>query len=308
MEEGNISDIGTGTIEGDLSNNSGVTASSMTAKSWGLESFYTDKGVNQEAVEGLKESPFRSFVSKYTSPDAAIKGLTSLQQMANDHHPERPTEDAPQEVKDRFMAYRNKMNGVPEKIEDYGVRKPDELPDEQWDQSRLDSYMSVLHKHGASPEMVKDLVGMDLEQGASYLEQQKAEAVHQKETSIAELRQELGADADRCIQDAQKAAEALGLVTPEEGFLNTKLTVKDYVKMMAEAYKFMGEDKMQKAVMDGDTSAAGELKARWTAIESGSNQSDPTTADMWSGDPKREQLAAAVIMGLREQYEKLTRR
>lgn len=124
-----------------------------------------------------------------------------------------------------------KARNLPTDPKEYGITKPDDLPDAIWESAKMDSWAALLHKLEVPPEAAKELVGYWNQQSrealTQYAQQQEAAKAAEalaKDKWVREqkefLVQDFGVEVDPAINKIQKltglAKEALDPAIPEQ--------------------------------------------------------------------------------------------
>lgn len=186
--------------------------------------------------------PMKETAGRYKTPVELIRGLHNANTLlgAKANAVIIPTEKStPEEV----AAFREKL-GVPAKPEDYKVTKPDNLPaGVEWDEEKTKTYVETLHKHNATPSLVKELVAMRVAEQTAQLEAQKQGEAAFIQQGIATLKKEWGNDFDANFKKAEAVvnhyAERTGLKLDHVAF-----QFPEVIRFIAAIHKdHMGESK-----------------------------------------------------------------
>jgi hypothetical protein len=183
----------------------------------------------------------------------------------------------PESSTEEVTAFRKAL-GVPETIEGYAKEtRPAELPDGiQWNDDIAKSYFEVAHRHNVSTEAMKELIALNVKQ-REFEQQAQIESVNEtKHRGLAHLRATWGADFERNIAVAQRAA-ALGGVDPNSYGWRDPEVVKLVVRMAG----MMGEDKFVGA---GTALPAGTADLRIRAMDIMRNPANPLHQRYRDGD------------------------
>lgn len=195
-------------------------------------------------------------------------------------------EGASEQAKTERAALLRQINRTPEKIEDYGVKKPDDIPDELWNPELANTVLGEMHKLGASPEMVKAVFEADRASTIKAIEAHKAAKAEFVAAEGKVLKETFGADFDRKIDLAKRGARTLGLDPNDPLFGNSKLVIA-----MAKYAESISEDKLVSG--DSQQTNGGSDKARAMDIINNAGNSlhkayhDPS-------DPMHEQAKSQV--------------
>lgn len=258
-------------------------------------SYYNESGLNREALETLPESaaPIRSMLEKYQSEDALYGGIKHLQHLAGQKSLQRLPADADDAQKHQHATMVKEYFGVPDHAEGYGIVKPENIPDEVWDQEGTDKLLGILHQHNASPELVRALAAHQVE----GFEAEIAKAPEAEAQRIAGINEELqgsfGTELSVVSAEAMKGLQALGVAVPESGNLaDLKISYTDIVKAGQRMTQLISEDTISReAGRDNRQSGAGSYQDQAMAIKT--DPANPFYADFTSEDPSRQKRAQA---------------
>lgn len=122
--------------------------------------------------------------------------------------------DAPDTAKAERKALLDGINGVPSSPKDYGISRPADLPESQWNQKLADNYSAWAHKYSVSPAAAKELMQVQvlavkdqLANQASYVQTFFANEDKAFEATIKQQ----NIPAERAAALIQKGALAAGL-------------------------------------------------------------------------------------------------
>lgn len=286
----------------------GTPPAEGTPASTGTLGFYSEKGLDRSRLDGLPEEAkgFRSLLEKYPTENELFKGIQNLQYSAAQKRLERPAEDAPDDVKTQHQQMVREYNQVPESPEGYGITRPDDVPEEYWNEERAGGIAAILHKHNASPELVRELVAAEVEATKGVIAGGEEARVAQKSETLTALRSELGAATDQALLDAKRGAMTLGINVPDD-ILDTQIDGKTFVKAMNNMTKLISEDRLVTPTGGaGEIESTGDIMSEIKAIKG--DPSNPFYADYNSGDPARQQRAQERLRKLGARHELLNKR
>lgn len=217
-----------------------------------------------DALKGHKD-----LFAKYQTAEAFFHGMVNHQQLASKKGLQPLAPNAPAEVVAERQALMRTLNGVPEKPEGYGIKRPDDMPEENWNGPYVDGMLGILHKHNAPPALVQELVKADLDAANKIREGHGAHSEQHLAAQAAELKKEFGegeAFASK-IGMAQRAARTLGLDINDPSIgNNAKLIVA-----LAKVAEMTGEDRL----VSGDGKGGDGKSDREKARDIVSNASNP---------------------------------
>lgn len=186
--------------------------------------------------------PAKDTLGRYKNPIEALRGLhnanVKMGKMADAVL--LPNEKStPEEIAE----FREKA-GIPQKPEDYGVKKPDNLPaGVQWDDEKTKTYVATLHKHNASPALVKELVALRVADEVANLQAVEEGGKAFIQQGLETLRKEWGGEFDSNIKKAEAVvnhySEKTGLKLDHVAF-----QFPEVIRFVAAIHKdYMGESK-----------------------------------------------------------------
>jgi hypothetical protein len=139
---------------------------------------------------------------RFTSLKGLVESHANLQKLVGGDKIPLPKADASPAEWDAFYA----KLGRPEKPDGYGLKKPDDLPAEAWDDARTKGFSDVAHKLGLTPKQAQGLMEWEL----GNVKGQMAMLAQRPDETTALLRQEWGAKADTRLAAASALAHKLG--------------------------------------------------------------------------------------------------
>jgi hypothetical protein len=185
-----------------------------------------------------------------------------------------------------------KLNGVPEKPEDYGLKKPEQLPEGvQWNEKLAGDFAKLAHELHLPPSAVQKLAEFhNGNLGAMQKQAQETQAAKRAEV-IGALKQEWGADFERTANDAATAAKAIGVDIETSELADHP----DFIKAMANVAKLLKEDTRLPTESKSDLSAS--VTSRMEAIRN--------SADfLGKNGPEKAQAALAQLKRLHDSVKK----
>lgn len=216
--------------------------------------------------------------------EALLGGMGNLANLAGKKGLEPLPKDAPAELVAERQALMRKLNNVPEKPEGYGIKKPDGVPDDQWNGEYVGGILGVLHKHNASPELVQELTKFDGEFSQKLRaggEAAQAQALNKERET---LKTEFGAEFGKKISLAARAAKTLGLDPENDPMFRTAAGVK----AMLRVAEMVSEDRL----VSGEGGADFGKSDREKALDIVNNPANPLHKAFH--DPEHPQHQAAV--------------
>jgi len=125
-----------------------VSTGKPTAESKTLTSFIGEDGSFKDGWRDSLPEEIRSekIFDRVKNFEGAMRSLASAERMIGKDKIPIPNENSTQDEWDRFF----KVGGRPEKADEYGFKRPEQLPEEYWDDNRAKKFQDVFHKAGIS--------------------------------------------------------------------------------------------------------------------------------------------------------------
>jgi hypothetical protein len=211
------------------------------AKSWYADLWGADGKINHAAYDRLPDhlKAHKSTFAKYNTVEAFMGGYANLAQLAGKKALAPLPPDANDEMKAERNALMRQLNNVPEKPDGYGIKRPENYPEQAWNEDYVNGVMSTLHKYNAPPELAKELLELD-SKFASNLHSSSAQKQQQYvQAEIKSLQSEWGNNYQPNLLKAARVASTLGLDPNDPVFASSKL-----VKAMAQVADMVSESKL----------------------------------------------------------------
>lgn len=259
-------------------------------------SFYGDQGLNREAVEKLPDSykPIKSLLEKYPSEEAFIGGVKNLQYLAGQKSLQPLPADADEAQKEQHSKMVKEYFGVPDSPEGYGIQKPEDVPDELWDEKSTNDLVGILHKHNASPDMVRELTEYQVNAMKAAVGSPEEQHAAHVESVNKDLKAKFGNELGQVSEAGLKGLKMLGVEIPESGQV-ADLHI-GYAEILAAGKRMtelIGEDPNGRAKGGNNQATAGSYKQQAEAIKDGSDPSNKFYQDFTSEEPARQKRAQA---------------
>ena len=245
-----------------------------------------DKKAFDRLPDGLKAH--KDLFAKYDTAEAFFHGVANLGQLAGKKGLQPLPDGAPAEVVAERNALMRQLNGVPEKPEGYGLAKPADMPDEQWNGEYVTGIAGILHKHNVSPACAKELAAYDIAAAQKMREGYGAqgEAALQKEAGALKEAFGEGDAFSGKINMAQRAARTLGLDINDPTIGNNSRIII----ALAKVAEMVSEDRL----VSGDGKGGDSMTDRQKAIDIVKNESNPLhKAYHDPNDPRHDEAVAA---------------
>lgn len=217
----------------------------VTAESF-WRGWITDEGkINKARYDHLPEDlkGARPMLERYETPDDVLKSLVNHAKLAREKTLSPPPDNAPEADKKAFDEQYRRIFNVPQKPEDYGITKPEALPDEMWDNDYATGMAKAFHEAAIPPGAAKKLIEANnkLQEAAfAKIQQQQEAAFTQKlQAGNERLNQEFGHNRARMEQLAIQVAKQMGIDPSSELFSQNA----EVIIMCARHGVAVGEDK-----------------------------------------------------------------
>lgn len=235
----------------------------------------------------------KAFGAEYSGPLAQAKTVADVDKMLRDSMARArqktdgmvrvPGEGASPEDLAEFR----KAIGGPEKPEDYGELRPQNIPPEAWDAEADKALKTVAHKHGVTPAALKDIMGLYAGQMDTQMAKGMADMTAHVAGQKAILQQEWGEKFESNVRQTIRFAATLGLKPDHPVFQNA-----DVVRALQRGASLVSEDKLINGSTIGLAASPGEqAKAIMT------DPANPHYKAYQSGDPN----AVALVNNLLQQ-------
>lgn len=230
-------------------------------KGWIKEDGSLDKGRLAHLPEELRGD--KALLERFGKFDDLAKSYVHAAKTAREKGLMPLREGATEAEKTDFLMRRAKLNGAPDKPEGYGIKRPDNLPEEAWNENIANRVAKAAHARGLSAEDVQTLFNAQNEGVAEELstiqaEQAKASEADWKAKEKA-LNDAFGANKAERIKEAVAGARWAGVPVDAEWFVQNPEAIIAFAKV----YSKIGEAKFVDGQSGGDAakSAKDEIQA-----------------------------------------------
>jgi hypothetical protein len=262
---------------------------------WDFRSALDDKGNFKAGWDaGLPDDlkPSAAALSKYPNPLELMRGHANASKLIGQKTTlKAPAPDAKPEEVDKFNMQIREVLGVPAKVEDYKIAKPDKLPDGlTWNEAEVGEFAKLAHSLNITPAAAQKLVEFDAQRMAKLQQTGQSKLDEFVKSQEAELRKDWGADFEANLGLASKAAQVVGFDINDNELANNAKFVKAMltVSRLISPDKLVGSDKSS-SIMDGAAQAEDIRR----------NTNNPWhSAFMGKEGPSRQKEAAALMARL----------
>lgn len=244
--------------------------------------------------------PYADTFKKYQTVDALMGSYANLANLAGKKGLEPLPKDAPAELVTERQALMRKLNNTPEKPEGYGIKKPDGVPDDQWNGEYVNGVIGILHKHNASPELVQELVKMDSEFAGKLRAGGEAAQAETLRKEGEALRTAFGSDFDKKLGAAQRVAATLGLDVKDPAIGNSS----KMIIALAKVADLVSEDKL----VSGEGGVDFGKGDREKALDIVNNPANPLHKAFHDPDHPQHQAAVEARSNFNKRWHESQRR
>jgi hypothetical protein len=126
-----------------------------------------DKGNLREGWLDSMDEDMReeSYLKEAKTLQGLAKGTVHARRMVGKDKMVIPTEESGDEVWDAYY----KAGGRPDTPQDYNFKRPDDFPEEHWDDEFMAKAQDILHKFGGSKKLADALLGLNIESAKAAL-------------------------------------------------------------------------------------------------------------------------------------------
>lgn len=220
----------------------------QTPDTWDFRSALDDTGAFKQGWhESLPDDlkPYSGSLAKYPNATELLRGFGNAQTMLGKRPQELkpPGADATPEQKAAWY----KTLGVPDKPEEYGLKKPDNLPDGvPWSDEDATAFAAKAHELGLTPQQVQAIAAFDLDRATKASEKGKGEITAYIEGQKTALKAKWGDKFEANRDKALATAQILGL-DPNDAEIGNSAKMIEALhaasQLMSED-KFVGSDKV----------------------------------------------------------------
>lgn len=185
-----------------------------------------------------------------------------------------PARPEPGAAPEAWQAWRE-AHGLPGKPEDYGITRPDDFPEQLWNDDEAAEFMRFAHERDLSPELVKALAGWQQDRARHFFadrQRHDAESFAKLQADeAAALARLFGPRLDTTLKDLQAIAQATGARPSWFDPRSTDFAGVELVDFFAKLRSRIprGEDATRRHMGDSRQSPAYDLAWAKVAIRQG---------------------------------------
>lgn len=268
----------------------------QTPAAWDFRSALDDTGAFKQGWhESLPDDlkPYSGSLAKYPNAAELLRGLGNAQKLIGQRPQELkpPGPDATPEQKAAWF----KTIGVPEKPEEYGLKKPDNLPEGvPWSDEDAAAFQAKAHELGLTPAQVQAIAAFDLERATKATAKGQGEITAYIEGQKTALKAEWGEKFEANRDKALATAQILGL-DPNDAEIGNSAKM---IKALHAASQLMSEDKF----VSSDKAGTGMSRAD-QAEDMARNKLNPWHNALWGREglerQKQAQELRARLLGVK---------
>lgn len=195
------------------------------ADSWSSGFLAKDGSFDHKAFDKAPDDlkPLAKDIGRYKGLDDLLRAFKERGELAGKKGLLEPLDPKTATDKDRTerLEMIRKVNGTPAKPEEFGLVRPETVPEAYWSQPAVDGIAKIMQEEGASPALAKRLFEASMTdlQGRLAGAQKEQEAILQEQDRlIRETLVKEGFDFPKGMEDAQRACRKFGL-DPASPFL-----------------------------------------------------------------------------------------
>jgi hypothetical protein len=262
-----------------------AAAASIGAGDWLVEGKFA-QGLSARLSDDLR--PYAGSIRKFegTPIQDVLKSYGELEKKLGQRVQPPGPEARPEEV----AVWRKNM-GVPERPDGYGIKRPEEVPVELWNDELVRGFADVAHKHHLPAAAAQELVQWWNGQQMAAISRYQHESGTGRETMVQGLQQEWGDKFESNLYAAQRVAGIAKLDVNDPAIGDNPAVIRALHAMAA----LVSEDR---EVTGG--SGALRLTRHQQADDIQTSRTNPLYEDYHGGNgPERQAMAAEQVRRLR---------
>lgn len=270
-----------------------------TDKPWSEGWLKSDGTLNSENYARLPEDIrwTGETLSKYKTVDDLVRGTANLLTAVGKKGIIPLPANAPKEAIAERKALLDGINGVPKEAKEYGLKRPDAIPETAWDEKYVGAVAEWAHKHSVGPAALTDLLNnVTAPNVTAQLQSREAQRTQFLAEQNQKFEEQIRLDAipkEKADALAERAAVALGfnMDDPAQKGLLQYSAVK--LAMLRHALA-TGEDSY--VAGEGLKSEGGDSQA--LAQDAVNNPANPLHTPYWDAQHPQHQMAVEKVTQL----------
>lgn len=225
-------------------------------------------------------------LAKFKSPIELMHSYANLEKEFSKKSVPIKMPDA-EATEEDWSAYKQAI-GANFKPEDYGLKRPDNVAEDQWNGAVADRATQVASKYGIPTKALHELVDVYNDSMKDVMVRAEQMQAKQFEDTMGALKKEWGNDLNSNLQRAQRAALAVGLDPNDASIGNNPAIIKALTRVDA----LLGEDKTK---ISGVTSTAQTYQEMYDSVlKSGDYMGKNGTDKQMAAAEKLKNIFAAM--------------
>lgn len=275
---------------------------------WGKELAGPDGKLNLAAFDKAPDDlkPLKDQIGRYATLDEWLKGSAEREKLLGKKGLMEPLPaNATEQQKTERSALLRKVNGTPEKPEGYGFQRPQDLPEQLWNQEFANEVQKAMFEEGASPTLAKRLFELNLKttQAAVKAQQEGEKAWYEGQDKLArDVAAKEGIPFDKAMEYAKLAGRRFG-VSPENPIMKNASALL----ALARVGRLLGES----GVVTGDANEfqiSANITPEAAAKEATSiqtNKDHPLYSAYWNRDKKHSDEEVKKARETQQRYSQI---
>lgn len=223
-QQGGAGGQGSGQQGGQVGGGTGGANGGAASGPWFSGWLKPDGKLDKAALDKLPDSlkGFKATLEQFSDLDGVISAFQHNKSLVGKKGLAPLREGASDVEKAEHRKILAQVNGVPEKPEGYGIKRPDNIPEDLWDQGYVDAMTQLFHEEAVSPAAVQRLVAKHnelIQAAVTKSESQDAEAhVASFTADNKKLDDAFGFQRAELSKMAERAARYFGVDPSSPGF------------------------------------------------------------------------------------------
>lgn len=225
-------------------------------------------------------------LGKYPNVTELLRGFGNAQKVIGSKG--QPMKPPGPDAKPEELAAWNKLVGVPDTPDGYGIKKPEKMPEGvEWNEEQVKEFSGLAHKLGLTPTQAQALLAWDTERAGKGVSKGKGEIEAYISNQREDLKKSWGDKFDNNVERARLAAGLLGLDANDPEISNSA----KMIKALHAASQLISEDKFPSS-----SNAGAGLTGEEQAEDIRRNPNNPLHAAFHGKEGPQRQAEAAEKM------------